>query len=566
MIPLSENRRDPPSGHAILPVGPAQRSLAPPASPDPPFAPVPWHKKVTTRFFLWLFLALSLGFSILGFQIDRLDQKKALQAVATRLEGESSVLASSLRLYLEKGDLPSARALISANGTATADRAILVSPDGRSDMTEKTPLPAILGPSLSTFDPSIPFLFLETEDAIGERVFLVVRPLIGSDSCAACKGPHSLLGILAFYTAGADVHREIVRNRWSLFWMFSGILETLVLVVLLLIRRSLVRPLDGLSLAIARVTPDSPDLKLSLPKVKDDELGRLVFFLNRFIDLFRGWMGEVSDRVRWVEAHAELLARDHEKRYRKEEEVRLTLNELRIRVRDLLKVKPRDSSGEMTLNLSYIAENSNRIQQVTRSVKDSVQEARKVQGDLGGQGERLVRMRKNLSQALATVSEISREMHLTGINAAIEASHAGQYGRTFRIVADTVASLSKKTEGAVNVIGTELSGLSAELDQVVTSLSAESEQLDSADNRLLRFQERWTQFQGSLGKFEIQWNSVAERIRIETESLLKIQDIVDSLSEDFREQLVQKPLEERHLGEIMKVVKEINSEIDRFRI
>ena len=59
---------------------------------------------------------------------------------------------------------------------------------------------------------------------------------------------------------------------------------------------------------------------------------------------------------------------------------------------------------------------------------------------------------------------------------------------------------------------------------------------------------------------------VAERISSETEALLKIQAILDSLSEDFREQLGQKPLEERHLGEIRKVVGELNAEIERFRV
>ena len=65
-------------------------------------APVPWHRKVTTRFFLWLFLALSLGFFILGYQIDRAEEKSAVDALSSRLHSESTLLLSALVRFLEK--------------------------------------------------------------------------------------------------------------------------------------------------------------------------------------------------------------------------------------------------------------------------------------------------------------------------------------------------------------------------------------------------------------------------------------------------------------------------------
>ncbi|MEC4682464.1 MAG: methyl-accepting chemotaxis protein [Nitrospirota bacterium] len=533
-----------------------------------PVAPVPWHKKVTTRFFLWLFLALSLGFSVLGWQIDRMEQKRAVHEVSTRLDAESDLLMESLLHLLEKGDLPGAQSLFSSIHSRIGDRAVLIGPDGTHVLIPSgSALPEILSTLSEKLSPQDSHRrFLRARTRSGESVFLDRTALFSDAACQECKGTRKLLGTLVVYTSGNAFDRTLRSDRWALFWMFSGILETLVLFIILLIRRSLVRPLDGLVYAIARVGPENPDLRLSFPRIKNDEIGRLVYFLNRFVDLFRGWMGEVSDRVKWVEAHADLLNRDHEKRYRKEEEVRMTLGELRLRVRDLLTGSPGSAGGEMARNLSHFSEKSKKIQQVTQSVHASVKEARTVSSDLGVQGESLTKMRRNLSVALATIAEISKEMHLTGLNAAIEAAHAGEHGKTFRIVADTVAGLSKKTEGAVNLIGSELSDLSRQLDRVVSTLSSESEELETADRRLVRFQDSWKGFQESLARLEIQWDSVAERIRSDTESILKIQDILDSLSEDFREQLVQKPLEERHLGEIMKVVKELNREIERFRV
>lgn len=534
------------------------------ASPLLAMAPVPWTRKVTTRFFLWLFLALSAGFSVLAYQIDRQEGQEAVRALDRRLSSEAGVLMASLVRLLEKDDLPGAQALFRTMGRTSPDEAILLGTDGQSVLLSSGPeLPVSVSRLLSDKPGKG---FLEGRSPSGRRVFLVRLPLSADASCPSCPNGGKRLGTLVLYSDGKDFAREMHSGRWARFWMFSGILETLVLVVILLIRRSLVRPLDGLSRAIAQVGPDNPDLRLSFPQTRDDELGRLVYFLNRFVDLFRGWMGEVSDRVRWIEAHAELLDRDHERRYRKEEEVRQALNELRLRVRDLLSGKSATTEGEMARSFSYFSEKSQKIRQVTQSVQDSVREARSLSASLGGEEEGLEKMRRNLAQAFGTINEIARELHLTGMNAAIEASHAGVGGRTFRIVADTVAELSRRTETALGAIGEELSELNGRLDHVAASMAGRAEGLETADRGLAGFQETWTLFQEALSRVEVQWEGMAERIRSETEAILKIQAILDSLAEDFRGQMGQKPLEERHLGEILKVVKELEREIDRFRL
>ncbi len=527
-------------------------------------APVPWTRKVTTRFFLWLFLALSVGFSVLAYQIDRQENREAVRSIDRRLSAEADVLMASLVRLLEKDDLPGAQALFRTIRQSSPDEAVLLGTDGQSVLLSSGPeLPVSVSRLLSDRPGKG---FLEGRSRSGRRVFLVRLPLSSDASCPSCPQGGKRLGTLVLYSDGTAFAREMRAGRWARFWMFSGILETLVLVVILLIRRSLVRPLDGLSRAIAMVGPDNPDLRLSFPRTRDDELGRLVYFLNRFVDLFRGWMGEVSDRVRWIEAHAELLDRDHERRYRKEEEVRLALDELRLRVRDLLSGKSGLSENEVARSFSWFSEKSRKIGQVTQSVRDSVREARSLSGSLVGEGEGLEKMRRSLAQAFATINEIARELHLTGMNAAIEASHAGAGGRTFRIVADTVADLSRKTETALGAIGNELSELNGRLDHVAASLSGRAEGLETADRGLEGFQETWTLFQEALSRVALQWEGMAERIRTETEAILKIQAILDSLAEDFRGQMGQKPLEERHLGEILKVVKELDREIDRFRL
>ena len=146
--------------------GPSERGKGPPL-----FAmlPVPWTRKVTTRFFLWLFLALSAGFSALAYQIDRQEGQEALRALDRRLSSEAGVLMASLVRLLEKDDLPGAQALFRTIRSTTLDEAILLGTDGQSVLLSSGPeLPVSVSRLLSDRPGRG---FMEGRSASGRRVF-----------------------------------------------------------------------------------------------------------------------------------------------------------------------------------------------------------------------------------------------------------------------------------------------------------------------------------------------------------------------------------------------------------
>lgn len=69
------------------------------------------------------------------------------------------------------------------------------------------------------------------------------------------------------------------------------------------------------------------------------------------------------------------------------------------------------------------------------------------------------------------ITDISRQTNILAINAAIEASRAGEYGKGFSVVAGEIGSLSGKTNSAVGEIGKIIDGITHDISRTVESMA-----------------------------------------------------------------------------------------------
>ncbi|MFC7681096.1 protoglobin domain-containing protein [Paenibacillus sp. GCM10028914] len=91
-----------------------------------------------------------------------------------------------------------------------------------------------------------------------------------------------------------------------------------------------------------------------------------------------------------------------------------------------------------------------------------------------------------IEQMGSLIREISDQSHLLGLNAAIEAAHAGEYGRGFEVVAGEVRKLANHSRKAMEEVQTKVSGIIRKLGLVEhesqqTSINARNQAASSQE-------------------------------------------------------------------------------------
>ncbi|MHB8421796.1 MAG: HAMP domain-containing protein [Leptospirales bacterium] len=343
---------------------------------------LPWRKRLTTRLFLWFFVLLSLGFTGVGFQIFHLVSVRDRNQVQSSLQQRTDLFIHSFSLLMEHQDMVGARDLLESPGSQkNREGILLLKPDGQtlafSDIStiEEMRKRSILLPTLGlarrlqplksrmallktpesikayqslemASEGSSPHPFIESRPASVAPAFVLFKAIPNQTSCQTCHNSEiPVLGYVAAYQDSGPYHRSLHQFGMNLFWALLGTLEVLVLLLIWLIRGKLVTPLVNVSGTMGKMAVQDPDFRTRLTLKREDEIGQLTFFVNRFIDLFQGWIGEISDRIRWVHSQSERLSESNQAQKREEIEYRQELSQILLRIRALQSEIGREGEG-----------------------------------------------------------------------------------------------------------------------------------------------------------------------------------------------------------------------------
>lgn len=118
-------------------------------------------------------------------------------------------------------------------------------------------------------------------------------------------------------------------------------------------------------------------------------------------------------------------------------------------------------SQRLTGMIDELHHNTELISETARQTAASQESAHKLIDDLNQEVKEIQKMG-------SLIREISDQSHLLGLNAAIEAAHAGDSGRGFEIVAGEIRKLATGSKKAMEQIQSVLNSIRTKLDQVQT--------------------------------------------------------------------------------------------------
>ncbi|MBF4495454.1 methyl-accepting chemotaxis protein [Vibrio vulnificus] len=276
-----------------------------------------------------------------------------------------------------------------------------------------------------------------------------------------------------------------LRNSSIIYTIVAMLLSIAILLVLI---RTLMRPLDDLNNAIQDVASGEGDLTQRLDTNTDKEFSQLA-------DGFNTFTGTLQQLIKQSKAIGEEILRGSETTSGGLQESAAAMQE---QLRELEQLAT--AMHEMATTASDVASNAQGAASAAKVADDAtvdgtdiVSDTTQAIDDLSVRIDQAVEevqvlesATANIETILKVINDIADQTNLLALNAAIEAARAGESGRGFAVVADEVRTLAQHTQQSTTEIRTMIEKLQSSANSVA---SAMNQSKDTATNAVARAQE-----------------------------------------------------------------------------
>ncbi|WLH20368.1 methyl-accepting chemotaxis protein [Pseudomonas simiae] len=334
-------------------------------------------------------------------------------------------------------------------------------------------------------------------------------------------------------------------TRGTLLELGLGLLAAVVgLILVWLMARSVTRPILGVAHMLEDIASGEGDLTRRLAYDKQDELGQLAGWFNRFLDKLQPIIAEVKRSVQDARGTADQSAAiatqtsaGMEQQYRQVDQVATASHEMSATAQDVARSAAqaaqaaRDADQATRDGLTVIEHTTHNIGALASDMSTAMTQV-----------EGLAANSEKIGSVLEVIRGIAEQTNLLALNAAIEAARAGEAGRGFAVVADEVRNLAQRTQESVEETRLVIEHLQNGTEAVVGSMGnsyrqaqGSVEQVGQAVTALRQIGDAVTVISDmnlQIASAAEEQSAVAEEIN---NNVATIRDVTESLSEQANE-------------------------------
>ncbi|MES2821459.1 MAG: methyl-accepting chemotaxis protein [Pseudomonadota bacterium] len=333
---------------------------------------------------------------------------------------------------------------------------------------------------------------------------------------------------------------EARRTSDSVLVLGIGLAAVLLGLVLMgLTARGVTRPILGVAAMLEDIATGEGDLTRRLAYAKQDELGQLAGWFNRFLDKLQPIVADVKRSVQDARGTADQSAAiasqtstGMQQQYREVDQVATASQEMS------------STAQAVARNAALAADAARGADQATHQGLAVIDLTTRSIGSLSvtlntamAQVQGLASSSAQIGSVLEVIRSIAEQTNLLALNAAIEAARAGEAGRGFAVVADEVRNLAKRTQDSVEEIRQVIEGLQNGTREVVGSMHdshaqaqgsvGQVEQAVAALHRIGEAVTVITDMNLQIASAAEEQSAVAEEI---TRNVASIRDVTESLA------------------------------------
>ncbi|MBH0015806.1 methyl-accepting chemotaxis protein [Pseudoalteromonas sp. NGC95] len=268
-------------------------------------------------------------------------------------------------------------------------------------------------------------------------------------------------------------------------FMVIGIITIIIMMQLLL--RYLMQPMNRLNDAIKDIAQGEGDLTRRLTVENDDEFGDLSHSFNIFIEKIQHSIEQVKESTEQLDTAIESLVSQtysslsmYDDQSKRTDSVAAAINQFSATSMDIS--NNAESASQLAKNADeHSTQNQEALSHSVATIHQLSANMEKAQQTINSLNTHTA----SIGQVLEVIKGVSEQTNLLALNAAIEAARAGEAGRGFAVVADEVRQLAHRTQQSTQEIEDTVSqlqkGSNLAVELMKTSLQDSEKSVQQAD-------------------------------------------------------------------------------------
>ncbi len=371
-------------------------------------------------------------------------------------------------------------------------------------------------------------------DKIGRKISVNARVLQLGEELKRTVGSQREAGRRGVSEAQSQQEKAIASvNRVIRFYLVGVLLAgsfvlLIVIVFSKMLELSISRPVRELSGLAERF--GLGDFSMKMNEDRSDEFGRLGHHFNKasaklqdIVGRMRTATGSLAGSSEELSATSDVLEKGSQGQAMQIEQSATAMTEMSQTTIDVARnaseaaeaaqtMKARAIEGQGVMNETVVE-----LSKFANTFKNS---ADKIEG--------LGRKSDEIRNVVTLIREIAEQTNLLALNAAIEAARAGEQGRGFAVVADSVRQLAERTATATDDIGATVKGMQSEVKDSVEMMKRERETVGTV---LVKVRDTQKSIQDIVTYVE-KVADMVQRIAVATEEQSSTSDMVSHSMED----------------------------------